>query len=319
MTVYGRTEPLPHPDVARLAERFAAAGVPTYDTLDVPTARALLEGVTRLQRPPAQVAAVRDLLVPGPTGALPARLYDPSPGQPGPLAVYLHGGGWVLGSIETADRPCRSLAAASGWRVLSLGYRLAPETRFPGPLEDCLAGVRWAAAQGDLAGGGEPLVLIGDSAGGNLAAATALCLRDAGERLVAAQLLLYPALAPARGSTSPSYAERAGGPFMTRREMEWFWDLYLPSAADGTDPRAAPLLAPDLSELPAATVVVCELDPLRDEGLAYVTRLRAAGVSTQVRMFAGAAHGFWWMDAAMTQAAELTGYLAEVLRGIAST
>jgi acetyl esterase/lipase len=132
---------------------------------------------------------------------------------------------------------------------------------------------------------------------------------------VDAQVLLYPALSPARGSPFSSYEQNADGPLMTRREMVWFWDHYLRDAADGSDPRAAPLAAPDLAGLPPTTVVVCELDVLRDEGLAYAERLRASGVPTSSTVYAGAAHGFWWMDAEMTQAAELTASLAVVLRG----
>lgn len=309
------TTGLPHPDVARLMEQFASQGVPTYDTVSVLHARALLEGVTRLQGPPEPVAQVRDILLPGADGLLPARVYHPDPARRLPMVVYFHGGGWVLGSIRAADGPCRALAQSSGCVVVSLEYRRAPETKFPGPLEDCLSAVRSLASRVEEFGGSGRLVLLGDSAGGNLAAATSMCLRDAAGPRVDAQVLLYPCLAPARGSTFGSYEQQADGPLLTRGEMIWFWEHYLATEADGLDPRAAPLLAADLSGLPPTTVVVCELDPLRDEGLAYAERLQAAGVETEVICYPGAAHGFWWMDGVMRQAAELTAQLGPMLRG----
>ena len=278
-------------------------------------ARELLEGVRRLQHPPEPLAEVRDVLVAGAAGRLPARVYLPQPGAAAPVVVYLHGGGFVLGSLAAADGPCRRLAAASGCVVVSVAYRLAPETPFPGPLDDCVAAVRWVAAHRTELGGGDRLVLMGDSAGGNLAAAAALELRDTGGPAVDAQVLLYPCLAPARDSPYASYRLQADGPLLTRAELVWFWDHYLRDARDAADPRAAPLLAEDLSGLAPATVVVAELDPLRDEGLAYASRLRQAGVDVQVREVAGAAHGFWWMDAALAQADELTAALVPVLRG----
>jgi acetyl esterase len=260
------------------------------------------------------VALVRDLLVPGEVGRLPARMYHPDPGRRLPLVIYLHGGGWVLGGIAAADRPCRRLAVAGDCVVVSIEYRRAPETAFPGPLRDCLHAVRWLAGNArEVGADGERLVLLGEGAGGNLAAATSLCLRDEGDPRVGAQLLLYPCLAPARTSTFASYRTYADGPLLTRAEMEWFWDQYLREDADGHDPRAAPLLAADLSGLPPTTLVVAELDPLRDEGLAYAERLRAAGVPTEVTVFPGAAHGFWWMDGEMRQAGELTEQLGRSL------
>jgi acetyl esterase len=304
-----------HPDVARVTARIEAAGVPRYDTLSVSQARGVLDQVTRLQAPENPVARVRDLLVPGAGGQLPARAYHPDPDRRLPLVIYVHGGGWVLGGIAVADRPCRRLAVAGDCVVVSIEYRRAPETKFPGPLEDCVHAVRWLAANTQAIGAdGERIVLLGDSAGGNLVAATTLCLRDAGGPRVDAQVLLYPCLAPARTSAFASYEKYADGPLMTRGEMEWFWDHYLRSAADGQDPRAAPLLATDVSGLPPTTIMVAELDPLRDEGMAYADRLRAAGVAADVTVFRGAAHGFWWMDGEMRQAAELTEQLGRMLR-----
>lgn len=309
-------EPTAHPDVARLVAQFDELAVPTYDTVSVPHARALLDGVLRLQHPATPVAGVRDVLLPGDAGLLPARVYHPSPDEQRPLVLYLHGGGFVLGGLKAADRPCRALAAASGCVVVSLDYRRAPETRFPGPLLDCVSAARALAAD-PAALGGDPaqaLVLVGDSAGGNLAAATALELRDS-PGAVRAQVLVYPCLHPALDTPYASYRRRADGPLMTARELAWFWDLYLPSPAAGRDPRAAPVLAEDLSGLPPTTIVTAELDPLRDEALHYAARLAEAGVAVEETTYAGAAHGFWWMDAALSQAAELTELLAATCAG----
>lgn len=305
----------PRPDVERLVAQFAELGVPTYDAVSVSHARALLDGVQRVQGPATDVALVRDVLLPGDAGMLPARVYDPAPGEEGPLVLYLHGGGWVLGGLKPADRPCRALAAASGCVVVSLDYRRAPETKFPGPLLDCVAAARSLAADpGQVgAGPGGALVLLGDSAGGNLAAATTLELRDT-PGAVSAQVLVYPCLHPARNSPFESYRRRADGPLMTAAELVWFWDHYLPSPEAGRDPRAAPLLAEDLTGLPPTTIVTAGLDPLRDEALRYAERLVEAGVEVTTTTYDGAPHGFWWMDAALGQAAELTAQLAGVCR-----
>jgi acetyl esterase len=306
-----------HPDVVRVTALFAATDVPPYHVLSVRQARAVLENVTKLQGPTTPVAHVSDLLVPGGAGQLPARVYHPDPGRRLPLVVYFHGGGWVLGGNREADRPCRRLAVAGDCVVVAVDYRRAPETKFPGPLDDCVQAVRWLAAHPHaVEADGEHVVLMGDSAGGNLAAATTLCLRDDGGPRIAAQILLYPCLAPARTSAFASYARFADGPLMTRADMEWFWAHYLRSAADEQDPRAAPLVASDLAGLPPALVVVAELDPLRDEGLAYAGRLGAAGVPVESTVYRGAAHGFWWMDGEMRQAGELSEQFGRYLRAL---
>jgi acetyl esterase len=306
----------PHPDVVRLVAQFRADGVPTYDSVGVLKARAIAENVIRIQAPSPDVASVRDILVAGADGLLPVRVYHPSPDRRLPLVIYFHGGGWVVGSVRAADRPCRRLARAAECVVASLEYRRAPETRFPGPLLDCLAATRWLVAHSDEVGSrADGAVLLGDSAGGNLAAAAALALRNAHEPVeLLAQILVYPTLSPARGTRFASYHEFAEGPLMTRRELEWFWDLYLASEADEADPLAAPLASDDLAGLPPATIILAELDPLRDEGLAYADRLRAAGVEASSTVYPGAAHGFWWMDGEMSQASELTEQLAATIR-----
>jgi acetyl esterase/lipase len=178
-----------------------------------------------------------------------------------------------------------------------------------------VSAVRWLAANPDTVGAQDgQLVLMGDSAGGNLVAATTHCLSQDGGPGIDRQILLYPCLAPARTSEFTSYETYADGPLMSRAEMAWFWDHYLRSQADELDPRAAPLLVSDLSGSPRTTLVLAELDPLRDEGLAYGERLRQQGVATEITVYRGAAHGFWWMDGEMRQAAELTDQLGRRLR-----
>ena len=307
--------PVPHPDVVAVLTRFAAADVPTYDTLTVPAARAQLEAVTKLQARPEQVDSVEDVLLDGPAGALPVRVYRPKADDPLPVVVYLHGGGWVLGSIGAADSPCRALANLARCIVVSVDYRRAPETKFPGPLEDCVAAVRWVSRHAAELGGSDRLVLLGDSAGGNLAAAASALLRDDADVTVSAQVLLYPTLAPASTTDFASYRRFADGPLMTRRELDWFWDHYLRDSRDASNSLAAPLHAVDLRGLPETTVVVAQFDPLHDEGVAYAQRVKAAGVPVHLIEVVGAAHGFWWMDRVMSQARKLTVQLAPILRG----
>ena len=310
-----RPRPVPHPDVAALVERFTALQVPTYDTLAVSEARDLLEGVTKLQKAPQDVAAVWDVVIDGGDEPVPARVYRPQAEGPLTVVVYLHGGGWVLGSLRVSDEPCRALANAARCIVVSVDYRRAPETKYPGPLRDCVAAVRWVARQAAAIGGSQRLVLLGDSAGANLAAATAIVLRDEGGPAIAAQVLLYPTLAPSSTTDFASYRAFADGPLMTRRELDWFWSHYLRGPQDHREPTAAPLHAPDLSGLPEATIVVPELDPLHDEGVAYAERLRDSGVGVRLIEVPGAAHGFWWMSRVMAQADELTAALVPVIVG----
>ncbi|MEZ0067966.1 acetyl esterase [Streptacidiphilus sp. MAP12-20] len=246
------------------------------------------------------VASVTQFGVPGPDGCtIPVRAYDPEPVRDAgaaagrPLIVFLHGGGWVLGDLDTHDGLCRELAHRTGAMVLSVDYRRAPEHRFPAALDDTRSVLRWASANA-AALGCDPacLVLAGDSSGGNLAAAAASPLR--GPR-AAAQLLIYPALDPALDG--PSARTFARGFFHTTAHMRWYWQQYLgpttsPTTGPTTDPAAAPGLAPDLTGLPPTLIVLADCDPLRDEGLAYARRLGAAGVPVQVHLHPGVFHGF---------------------------
>lgn len=262
-----------------------------------PPAEHLTAAVLRLalRQYPAPVLAppihrTHDLSIPGAAGPIRARLYQPSAARDLPLIVFFHGGGFVICDIDIYDDMCRQLANDSGCALVSVEYRLAPETPFPGPLEDCYSALKYLAGQGqELGFDATRLAVAGDSAGGNLATATALLARDRGGPKLRYQALLYPALDPGCGTAS--MADLANGYLLTREVMRWFWSCYLTSPADAAIPHAAPLLA-NLAGLPPATVITAEFDPLRDEGEAYIDKLRQAGVAVTARRYLGMIHGF---------------------------
>lgn len=304
-----------HPQVQTLLDEFAKQGLPPFEQMSVTQARVVALDFRGLQGEPENVAEVRDILVPGPAGALPVRVYHPSPGNKLPLVVYFHGGGWVIGDLEIVDKPCRALANASQCVVASVNYRLSPETKFPGPSEDCYAATRWLAEHAEAIGAnGRFLAVAGDSAGGNLAAVVALMARDRGAPKINYQLLIYPVTAPARGTEFASYQENADGYLLTKASMEWFWDHYLASPDDARNAYASPLLASDLTGLPPAMVVTAEFDPLRDEGIAYARRLQEAGVKVKSSHYEGAIHGIFWMAGALERGRQLMDEVGNELR-----
>jgi acetyl esterase len=237
-------------------------------------------------------------------GGVPARVYDPGPSRALPTVVYFHGGGFVTASVDTHDGACRELANRSECRVVSVGYRLAPEHPFPAAVEDCWAATRWALDQGG------PVAVAGDSAGGGLAAVMASRARDAG-RALACQVLIYPVVDHDLGTGS--YASKATGYGLTREAMRWYWAHYL-GGADGAHPEASPLRAPSLAGVAPALVVVCEHDPLRDEGVAYAERLRAASVPVRLSEYLGMIHGFVRMAAWTERTHDLIDECAATLR-----
>jgi acetyl esterase len=304
-----------NPQVQSLLDEFEKQGLPPFEQLSPTQARLVSLGFRDLQGEPENVGEISDILVPGPAGSLPVRVYNPSPGKPLPLVIYFHGGGWVIGDIETVDKPCRALANASQCIVASVNYRLSPETKFPGPAEDCYAATSWLAENARSIGAdGRFVAVSGDSAGGNLAAVVALMARDRGGPALSYQLLLYPVTVPAAGNEFASYRDNAEGYLLTRAGMVWFWDHYLASAEDGKNPYASPLHATDLSRLPPAMVVTCEFDPLRDEGLAYAKRLQEAGVSVKSSHYDGMIHGIFWMAGALDRGRELIAEMGNELR-----
>ena len=263
---------------------------------------------------PLPMARVEELSIPVENGAIPARLYVPDgAGQRPPLTVFFHGGGWMLGTLETHDATCRVLASDVACAVLSVGYRLAPEHRYPTAAEDCYAATLWAADNAARLGlDGARLAVAGDSAGGNLAAAAALMARELGGPALAHQLLIYPVTEC--DFTTGSYTSEGGpGNFLTTEAMRRFWADYLGERDAGDAPLAA-VLRSDLSGLPPATVVVAEHDPLRDEGAAYAAKLREAGVPVELIEAEGMIHGFFGMTEVVPDAAQFTAAAAARLK-----
>jgi acetyl esterase len=257
-----------------------------------------------------ELAEVRDLTATGPAGPIPVRVYRPEAPGPLPVVVWLHGGGWAMGSIETYDAAVRTLAKSAGAIVVGVDYRLAPEHRFPAALDDSLAAVRWAAASAaELGGDGARVAVAGDSAGGNLAAVVARRLR--GEIDLRLQALIYPVCDA--GLNTPSYAEFGENFGLTAAGMERFWRLYL-DGGDGGDPDASPLRDTDLSGAAPAYVLVADHDVLRDEALAYAAALERAGVPVTVRTFEGTIHGFFRWLAATDLAASAIEEVGAALR-----
>ncbi|WP_053239739.1 alpha/beta hydrolase [Pleomorphomonas koreensis] len=279
-----------HPEIAADLAAAAARGEPPLRQLTPAAARARAEAEPRAAGKPVQ--AVETLSIPVGDGTIAARLYRPS-GDGGalPAILYIHGGGWVLCSLDTHDNVCRNLAAAVGAVVVSIDYRMAPEHRFPTASDDCLAAVRWIGGQAaDLGIDPARLIIGGDSAGGNLAAVTALRLRDEGGPKLLGQMLIYP-VTDDIAAGHPSYAEFAEGFGLTADDMAWFWEHYVPDPALRAHPYASPLRADDLTGLPPALVLTAGCDVLRDEGEAYAGRLAAAGVTLDFRRYEGLHHG----------------------------
>jgi acetyl esterase len=258
---------------------------------------------------PARVAAVEDRVIPGPGGDLPIRVYTPEGAAPFGLVVYFHGGGWVVGNIDSHDGTCRSLTEVSGCVVVSVDYRLAPEDPFPAAADDAYAATRWVAEHAaELGGDPARLAVAGDSAGGNLAAVTARRCRDRGGPALAFQLLVYPALD--HDFDRASYHENAEGYLLTRDDTMWFMGHYCADPAQRDDPDVCPLRADDFTDLAPALIVTAEYDPLRDEGEAYAERLAQAGVPVRLRRYDGMVHGFFSLGdfvAAGKQAMEEAG------------
>ena len=241
---------------------------------------------------PIPMARIEPDAIPTPAGPMPVRLYVPrGPDRRRPLVVYYHGGGWVVGGLDTHDTTCRFLAHEIDAAVLAVDYRLAPESRFPAAVEDALAAFTWAAGAATALGCDPARIAVaGDSAGGNLAAVVARLAAASGGPRAAAQLLVYPVTD--LSTKHPSYRTFSNGFFLTEAEMDWYRGHYLPDEAAARDPRASPLLAADLRGLPPAVVVTAGFDVLRDEGEAYARRLREAGVPVEHRRVAGQVHGF---------------------------
>ncbi|MFT3780109.1 MAG: alpha/beta hydrolase [Ottowia sp.] len=292
------------PQIAQVLQALDA--IPPMETMTLEELRGVYPPPT--EREP--VGEERDLLIPSDEHDIPARLYLPEARLHAGLTIFFHGGGFVIGSVESHDAVCRRLCNLTGAGVLSVDYRLAPEHKFPAAPDDCLQAVRWAAQQAPAWGlDAGQLVLAGDSAGGTLATVTALRLRDEGGPGVVGQVLAYPATDYHTPPTA-SYLENQVGYFLTRASMIRFWKEYLPREEDAQHPHAAPLRATDLSNLPPALVLTAQFDPLRDEGEAYAHRLLDSGVPVTLRRLNGMIHGFIRMSAVSDQARDAVQYIA---------
>jgi acetyl esterase len=264
----------------------------------------------------AQVGAVEERTVPGGAGEVPARVYRPATEGPHPTIMFFHGGGFVIGDLDTHDDHGRLLCRDVDAVVVSVDYRLAPETPFPGGYEDCLAATLWAFEHVDELGGDATRIAVaGDSAGGNLSAAVTLGARAAGRQL-AAQLLLYPGVDFVEDADHPSRVENAEGYLLTADDMKWFGDHYIQDPGRRTDPHASVLRAPDLTGLPPAVVATAEYDPLRDEGEAYAAALEKAGVPVTLRRFDGLIHGFFGLPHVSPACVEANRLLCQDLKGL---
>ncbi|MEM7568904.1 MAG: alpha/beta hydrolase [Pseudomonadota bacterium] len=297
------------PEVKTLLDMMAAQEGPELVDLPVAEMRAAYAAMGPvIDVPGRDVARVEDLSIPGPGGEIALRLYDPTPEASAPTraVVFYHGGGFVIGDLDSHDSFARRLAEGLTLPVIAVNYRLAPEHAFPAAADDSLAATQWAADHLAFKLGREisGLIVCGDSAGGNLAAVVAQDMAAAGSKAIDLQVLLYPVTDLAR--EYPSHSAHSEGKMLERKAMEYFKDAYDPGRKNIENPRLSPLFATDYAGLPPAVVVVAELDPLHDEGLVYADKLKAAGVPVKVRDEAGIIHGFYSMRGALPTAEKLT-------------
>jgi acetyl esterase len=279
-----------HPQVKAVLDQMVAAGPPLHHLSPV-EARKAIEAMRATTGEPEHVAKVEDRTYRSPTGQMPMRIYTPDGRGPFPVLVYYHGGGWVIGNLDTVDASCRSLANLVGCIVVSADYRLAPEHKFPAAADDCYAALRWVALQAaSFHGDSSRIAVGGESAGANLAAVAALMTNERGSPTLCHQLLLYPVIDYA--FDTPSYRENGEGYFLTRDMMMWFWRQYLATDADGANPYASPIRSRYLRGAAPATIFTAEFDPLRDEAAAYAAKLREAGVPVTYKCCQGLIHGF---------------------------
>lgn len=302
------------PQIAAIIEQLDG-GFPAVQDMTGAQARDLIRSRFVPPVQPEPIGEVTDCIVTGPHGPIAVRVYRPEAVSPLPILVYAHGGGFVFCDLDTHDGLCRSIANLLPAVVVSVGYRLAPEDPWPAAPEDVYAVTRWCAdSAATLGGDAGRLVVGGDSAGGNLAAVTAIMARDRGGPALAGQLLLYPVIAA--DFDTESYRLFGRGYYNPKPALQWYWDCYVPAAGDRTHPYAAPLHA-ELSGLPPAVVVIAGHDPLRDEGLAFSAALQAAGVPTVQLDYEGGIHGFMTMpmlDLAHEARKSATAALSDLLR-----
>ena len=306
-----------HPQASALLRLIEERGLPSTHTLSPVDARAMYRERRFFTQPaPPEVASSRDLKAKGPAGELALRLYRPRASHATeqlPVLVYYHGGGWVIGDLDTHDTLCRELSNGSGVAVVAVDYRMGPEHRFPAAVDDAVAAARWVRAHAaELALDAGRMAVGGDSAGGNLAAVVAIAARDAGDLPLAFQLLIYPATDQRR--CAPSHQSNGAGYLLTRDTISYFHDHYISDPEHDLDWRASPLLHADLSRLPPALVLTAGYDPLRDEGLQYAQKLTEAGNRATLVCFERQIHGFITMGKVLDEANTAVSFCTTQLR-----
>ena len=282
--------------IVRLLEEMQAKGAPPVQMLSPQEARETRNPVLKeLGGVPEPVEKVENKQIPGPAGTIPVRIYSPEGEGPFPVFVFFHGGGYVIGNLDTHDAPCRAIANRAACIVVSVDYRLAPENKFPAAAEDAYAATLWVAENAKEINGNPKCIAVGgDSAGGNLAAVVCLMARDKKGPPLKYQVLIYP-IANLASFDTQSYGEHAEGYLLTREGMIYYRNHYIGKEEDAQNPYASPLLADDLSDLPPALMIAAEFDVLKDEGKAYVDRLNQAGVSVEYRLYDDMIHAFYNM------------------------
>lgn len=304
------------PQVQELLLQISQAGWQPLDRLSPTEARKQVDQLRAKPLRPQSIGRLENRTIPSASGEIPIRIYTPPEMTSPTILVYFHGGGWVLGDLDIGDETCRSLALASQSLVISVDYRLAPESKFPAPLEDAYTATCWVAENADRLVGNSPRVgVAGDSAGGNLAAAVCLMARDRGGPQISYQVLIYPVTC--YQFNSESYELHGQGDCgLSVAEMSWFWKHYLNQESEGRTPYASPLLASDLSNLPPALIVTAESDLLRDEAEAYAAKLEAAGVSVELQRYNGMIHGFVGMAQVLDKGKEAVVAIGSYIKNI---
>ncbi|HET7577792.1 MAG TPA: alpha/beta hydrolase [Bacillales bacterium] len=302
------------PKVKVLLEEMEAAGTPPLDSLPPAQAREAFQGLNQLSAEQAEpVAKVENRSIPGPEADIPVRIYSPDGEEPHPAVVFFHGGGWVIGNLDSHDNVCRALTNLANCVVVSVDYRLAPESKFPAAVHDCYAATQWVFEHpSELNIDSSRVAVAGDSAGGNLSAVVSHMAKERGTPELVHQVLIYPATDFT--ATTESLRENAEGYFLTKGEMFYFRDHYLSGPEDAENPMASPYLNNDYSGLPPATVITAEYDPLRDEGEAYALRLKEAGVPVTQKRYEGMIHGFVSMADELEQGKQALQFAADSLR-----
>jgi acetyl esterase len=308
------------PDAAAVFKAFQDAGRPAYESVSPAEAREFYSQARFVSNPePPELQSIEPLAIPSPAGSIPARVYTPvklrKTNDLAPCLVFFHGGGWVIGNLDSHDVVCRKLADEGQLIVISVDYRLAPEHKFPAAVDDAVAATTWIAGHAKQLGiDASRLMIGGDSAGGNLAAVVAIAARDGNGPAIAGQVLIYPAVDFAMKHAS--HREPETSVLLTHSVIKWFSAHYLNSAADGNDWRASPARATTLAGLPPAYVLTAGADPLRDEGDEYAERLRQAGVAVTYRHFPGQFHGFFTMGRLLQQANVAASEIGAWLRAL---